>query len=121
MICNFLQKNHITPVFDMENFSPYAAKYYEWISFDDSQSLTYKAEFIKSHNFGGAMVYCLNADDFKGICNMGVKAATKFPLISSIKNALNGATWVGNLNVRFLEIRKISIYLLLLHYTFIKK
>ncbi|KAH1011555.1 chitinase-3-like protein 2 [Dendroctonus ponderosae] len=92
MICNFLQKNHITPVFDMENFSPYAAKYYEWISFDDSQSLTYKAEFIKSHNFGGAMVYCLNADDFKGICNMGVIAGTKFPLISSIKNALDGAT-----------------------------
>lgn len=88
-ICNFLQTNHITPVFDMENFSPYASKFYEWISFDDPQSLTYKAEFIKSNNFGGAMVYCLNTDDYRGLCKMGALTSTKYPLIGAIKGVLD--------------------------------
>ncbi|XP_066148827.1 chitinase-3-like protein 2 isoform X2 [Euwallacea fornicatus] len=88
LICSFLQMNHITPVFDMESFSPYAAKYYEWISFDDHESLTYKAEYVKSNEFGGVMVYCLNADDFRGDCQMGVMGNTKFPLVSAVKKVL---------------------------------
>nr|QGT33337.1 chitinase-3-like protein 2 [Rhynchophorus ferrugineus] len=87
-ICNFLQVNHITPVFDMEVLSPYASKYYEWISFDDEQSLTYKTEFIKNNQFGGAMIYCLNSDDFKGSCTMGFSGGLKFPLISTVKSVL---------------------------------
>ncbi|CAG9767718.1 unnamed protein product [Ceutorhynchus assimilis] len=89
-ICTFLQGNHISPIFDMDTFSPYAVKYYEWISFDDQQSLTYKAEYIKSNNFGGAMVYSLNADDYKGDCDMGTSSGIKFPLITAIKNVFDG-------------------------------
>ncbi|CAH0549109.1 unnamed protein product [Brassicogethes aeneus] len=61
-VCTFLALNHITPVFDLETKSPYASKYTEWISFDDAQSLSYKAEFIRDNHFGGAMVYSLNTD-----------------------------------------------------------
>lgn len=93
LICNFLQTNHITPVFDMESFSPYAAKFYEWISFDDHESLTFKAEFIKSNRFGGAMVYSLNADDFKGECKMGgAPNVRKFPLVGAVKAVLEAPT-----------------------------
>ncbi|XP_050302926.1 chitinase-3-like protein 2 [Anthonomus grandis grandis] len=91
-ICNFLQMNHITPIFDMENYSPYASKYYEWISFDDDQSLTYKTEFIKSNNFGGAMVYSLNVDDYLGTCKMGSMGGKKFPLVNAVKSILEGNT-----------------------------
>lgn len=77
----------------MESFSPYAAKYYEWISFDDHESLTFKAEFIKSNHFGGAMVYCLNADDFKGECKMGgASNIGKFPLVRAVKAVLEKTT-----------------------------
>ncbi|XP_060533678.1 chitinase-3-like protein 2 [Cylas formicarius] len=87
-VCSFLLSNRITPVFDMETLSPYASKYYEWVSFDDEQSLTYKAEFVRNNNFGGAMIYCLNMDDFKGACKMG--SGRKFPLVSAVRQALDG-------------------------------
>ncbi|KAJ8953717.1 hypothetical protein NQ314_007327 [Rhamnusium bicolor] len=51
-ICLFLSANHISPVFDMDTKSPYASKYFEWISFDDPQSLTYKAEYIRDNQLG---------------------------------------------------------------------
>ncbi|CAG9813174.1 unnamed protein product [Phaedon cochleariae] len=89
-ICQFLSSNQITPVFDMETKSPYASKYYEWISFDNSQSLIYKAEYIRDNNFGGAMVWSLNSDDYKGICKDEQGGVSKFTLIRNIKKVLQG-------------------------------
>ncbi|KAL1501483.1 hypothetical protein ABEB36_006796 [Hypothenemus hampei] len=86
IICDFLQTNHITPIFDMESYSPYASKYYEWITFDDPQSMSYKAEFIQANNFGGAMIYSLDADDFRGNCQLGLGENKKFPLIRTVKS-----------------------------------
>lgn len=72
----------------METRSPYAFKQNEWISFDNTQSLTYKAEYIKEYGFGGAMVYCLNSDDFRGTCKGG-----PFPLMKSIHSVLYRKNW----------------------------
>lgn len=87
-ICSFLSANRIKPVFDMETKSPYASKYYEWISYDDVQSLTYKTEFIKNNNFGGAMVYSLNTDDHKGVCGSDANG-DDFPLTRKVKKVLD--------------------------------
>lgn len=46
-VCSFLRTNQIKPVFDTETKSPYATKYYEWVSYDDTQSLTYKVMEIQ--------------------------------------------------------------------------
>nr|XP_023015191.1 chitinase-3-like protein 2 [Leptinotarsa decemlineata] len=85
-LCQFLASNQITPIFDIENKSPYAFKEYEWVSFDNSQSLRYKAEYIRDNRFGGAMVWCLNSDDYKGLCQSENGGGKRFPLISTIKN-----------------------------------
>ncbi|XP_057668807.1 chitinase-3-like protein 2 [Diorhabda carinulata] len=87
-VCKFLTMNQISPVFDMEVKSPYASKFYEWISFENTQSLTYKAEYIRDQQFGGAMVWSLNSDDYKLNCRIDGRENDKFPLIKSIKNAL---------------------------------
>ncbi|XP_019880028.2 chitinase-3-like protein 2 isoform X2 [Aethina tumida] len=89
-VCVFLTLNHISPIFDMDTKSPYASKYLEWISFDDEQSLSYKAEFIRDNHYGGAMVYSMNTDDHKGMCaSVGKSTMKKFPLINTIKQVLS--------------------------------
>lgn len=49
-------------------------------------SLAYKTEFIASLGLGGAMVFSLNTDDFRGssLCSSSV-----FPLTSRINLVLN--------------------------------
>ncbi|KAI7815437.1 chitinase [Rhyzopertha dominica] len=86
-ICWFLTQNSIKPVFDMESKSPYATKYNEWVSFDDVNSLTYKAEFIRK-NFGGAMVLSLNTDDHRGSCSISGHLPQTFPLTKKIRQVL---------------------------------
>lgn len=90
-VCTFLHVNNIKPIFDTETKSPYASKYYEWISYDDVHSLTYKTEYIKNNNFGGAMVLSLNTDDHKGVCKgvFGQNNGDVFPLTKKIKKVLD--------------------------------
>lgn len=83
-ICSFLSTNQITPVFDMNSKSPYASKEFEWISFENVESLVYKTDYILNNGFGGAMVYSLNCDDYNSLCEIG----NNFPLIRSISNML---------------------------------
>ncbi|KAJ8984148.1 hypothetical protein NQ317_017799 [Molorchus minor] len=87
-ICQFLSTNQISPIFDMESKSPYAVKLSEWVSFEDAESLTYKTEYIRDNKFGGAMVYCLNSDDYKGICKANGKTGIRFPLTNVVKQIL---------------------------------
>lgn len=87
-VCWFLSNYHITPIFDLDTKSPYAYKTNEWISYDDGQSLSYKTEFIKSNEFGGAMVLSLNVDDYKGTCGIKRADAVSFPLTRKVKDVM---------------------------------
>uniref|UniRef100_V5GTJ2 Acidic mammalian chitinase n=2 Tax=Anoplophora glabripennis TaxID=217634 RepID=V5GTJ2_ANOGL len=87
-VCAFLSSNHITPVFDMDTKSPYASKSHEWISFDNTESFMYKSEFIRDNKFGGAMVYCLNSDDYRGVCQSPEGNGKKFPLVKVARQIL---------------------------------
>ncbi|XP_015280386.1 PREDICTED: acidic mammalian chitinase-like [Gekko japonicus] len=82
-ICTFL-KNGATQAWDAPQDVPYAYQGNEWLGYDNIKSFNIKAEWLKQNNFGGAMVWAIDLDDFTGtFCNQG-----KFPLITTLKNAL---------------------------------
>ncbi|GFG35342.1 hypothetical protein Cfor_10329 [Coptotermes formosanus] len=83
--CQFVEAEAAT-VFDRDSRVPYAFKNSEWVSYDDERSLAYKAEYVASGGYGGAMIWSLNLDDFKGECsNTG---QNWFPLITKVKSVL---------------------------------
>ncbi|XP_044307249.1 acidic mammalian chitinase-like [Varanus komodoensis] len=82
-ICTFL-KNGATQAWDAPQDVPYAYKGNEWLGYDNIKSFNIKTQWLKQNNFGGAMVWAIDLDDFTGtFCNQG-----KYPLINSLKNAL---------------------------------
>uniref|UniRef100_A0A3Q3F107 Chitotriosidase-1-like n=1 Tax=Labrus bergylta TaxID=56723 RepID=A0A3Q3F107_9LABR len=61
---------------------PYATTENQWVGFDDTTSISTKV--IISNKFGGAFVWSLDLDDFRGeFCNQG-----KCPFVSQLHNLL---------------------------------
>ncbi|XP_023294828.2 chitinase-3-like protein 1 [Lucilia cuprina] len=84
-ICWFLQHNILSSLeYDKDACSCYASSANEWIAFDQATSLACKAKYIKMHGLGGAMMFSLNTDDFKGICVEG----KRFPSIEVVYKIL---------------------------------
>ncbi|XP_046896042.1 acidic mammalian chitinase-like [Hypomesus transpacificus] len=82
-ICGFL--NGATMVWNQPQDVPYAYKGNQWVGYDDPKSFEIKVEWLKKNNFGGAMVWTLDMDDYKGTyCNQG-----KYPLINVLHKAFN--------------------------------
>lgn len=77
--CQFLN-NGAFSVFVNESRVPYAYKSNEWISYDNEESVYYKAKWIVAQGFKGAMVFSLNVDDWKNYCNIN----KTFPLTRTI-------------------------------------
>ena len=76
--CLFKQK------FDEQAKVPYAYNGYDWISYENEVSAQLKAQWIKRNHFGGAMLFSLNADDFRMQCS----EHQLFPLHSTVRNVL---------------------------------
>ncbi|XP_046455827.1 acidic mammalian chitinase-like [Daphnia pulex] len=74
-----------TVVRDSSYLTPYAFKSSQWIGYDDQQSLTIKAQYASSMNLGGAMVWSMETDDFRGLCHN-----VPFILIKTIYESMNG-------------------------------
>ncbi|CAG5126059.1 unnamed protein product [Candidula unifasciata] len=61
---------------------PYLVAGNQWVGYDTENSLREKVRYVRDNGFGGAMVWALDLDDFKGhFCGKG-----KYPLLSAIKN-----------------------------------
>ncbi|XP_069489150.1 acidic mammalian chitinase-like [Ambystoma mexicanum] len=81
-ICTFLPGAEVKFIEDQK--VPYACKGNEWIGYDNVQSFGHKVDFLKANGFGGAMVWAIDLDDFRGtFCNEG-----PYPLISNLKQLL---------------------------------
>ena len=52
----------------------------QWLSYDDVESVTAKAKYIKDLDLGGAMMWSIDTDDFQGICG-----GKRFPLLHAIQ------------------------------------
>ncbi|NXD31314.1 CHIA chitinase, partial [Spelaeornis formosus] len=63
---------------------PYAYKGGGWVGYDNVKSFGLKVDWLKGGNFGGAMVWALDMDDWGGtFCHEG-----KYPLISTLGGGL---------------------------------
>ncbi|XP_067913820.1 acidic mammalian chitinase-like [Heterodontus francisci] len=81
-ICLFL-RTATTQVIEQQQ-APYAFQDNQWIGYDNSQSYITKGQWLKENNFGGAMVWSLDLDDFSGSnCNQGL-----YPLVNTLKSFL---------------------------------
>lgn len=86
-LCHFMNStDNERIVYDNETASPYFVSGSEWISFENMESMVNKAKFIKENDFGGAMIYSLNSDDYSGAC--ALKTDGKFYLTRYVNNAL---------------------------------
>uniref|UniRef100_A0A1Y1NCR6 chitinase n=1 Tax=Photinus pyralis TaxID=7054 RepID=A0A1Y1NCR6_PHOPY len=61
---------------------PYAYKENQWVSYDEQRSVGVKVQYIKQRDLGGAMIWSIDTDDFRGTCG------TKYPILTTIKNGL---------------------------------
>uniref|UniRef100_A0A8B9LPI4 chitinase n=1 Tax=Astyanax mexicanus TaxID=7994 RepID=A0A8B9LPI4_ASTMX len=83
-ICTFL-KDGATEVWNTQQDVPYAYNGNQWVGYDNVKSFGIKAQWLMKNNFGGAMVWTIDMDDFLGtFCNQG-----KYPLINVLHSALN--------------------------------
>ncbi|KAJ8360381.1 hypothetical protein SKAU_G00169060 [Synaphobranchus kaupii] len=83
-ICTFI-KEGATVVWNAPQEVPYAFNSKRiWVGYDNVKSFKGKIEWLKKNQYGGAMVWSLDLDDFSGaFCGEG-----KYPLISTLKAGL---------------------------------
>lgn len=86
-IMDLLANNQATRYYDEERQCPYiVTNDGEWIGYDDKISMKAKVDFLKTRNIRGTMFWALDLDDFTGHYSNG----EKYPIISFVKNELNG-------------------------------
>ncbi|XP_066603348.1 chitotriosidase-1-like [Prorops nasuta] len=81
-ICVNIASGQWTEVFNEEQYAPYAYSARQWVGYDNVKSLTEKAEYIKRHKLGGAMLWSIDTDDFHGKCG------EKYPLLKTLNSVL---------------------------------
>nr|AAA61639.1 venom chitinase [Chelonus sp.] len=81
-ICEMQKAGDWEVVQDNEKGVPYAVKGNQWVSFDDLAAIKAKAQFIKQEGLGGAMVWSIETDDFKGLCG------EKYPVLKALNSVL---------------------------------
>ncbi|GAB0090565.1 Glyco_hydro_18 domain-containing protein [Sergentomyia squamirostris] len=92
-ICEKQMEGGWTTIFDNDQKVPYSYKGNQWIGYDNKESVKLKTEYAISRGLGGVMIYSLEQDDIRGFCGGGT-----YPLMSTIKTALNSAGNGGSTN-----------------------
>lgn len=84
-VCGMLQQAGVQTSFLKDQRVPYLVLGNQWVGYDNPRSLREKVRYIKSNNYGGAMVWAMDLDDFSGsVCNAG-----PYPLLTAIVNECN--------------------------------
>lgn len=83
-ICQYIKQRGWKVVQDeFGTMGPYAYLRDQWVSFDDQAMIRYKTEFVKARGLGGAMIWALDLDDFRNVCN-----CEPHPLLRTINRGL---------------------------------
>ena len=86
-VCEILRSGQASYAWDDEMKVPYMVAGDQWVGFDDERSIRHKMSWIKKNNFGGAMVWTVDMDDFTGdVCS---DRNVKYPLITAMRYPYN--------------------------------
>ncbi|RNA00939.1 chitotriosidase-1 precursor [Brachionus plicatilis] len=84
-ICQIIRENNLVEVIHPEQKVVGLKFGDQWIGYENEESITLKANFIKENCLGGAMIWTVDFDDFRGnFCNGGT-----YPLLKIINRILN--------------------------------
>lgn len=100
-ICTYIQKKGWKVVKDPAGrMGPYAYLRDQWVSFDDTEMIRYKSNFIKRMGLGGGMIWALDLDDFRDACS-----CETYPLLKTINRVLRDYPGPGpSCDIRATEI-----------------
>lgn len=83
-ICEIVKRQKWSVVQDPKGrMGPYAHKGNQWVSYDDVASVQRKVKYMRDMKLGGAMIWALDLDDFRGSCGAG-----KYPLLTALRKGL---------------------------------
>ena len=88
---------------------PYAYHDNQWIGYENEKSVALKVDYVKKHNLGGVMIWAVEMDDFRGICD-----AKRYPLLRVINDGLRAVTIKNAKNNVQQSFRIYPIYILIL-------
>lgn len=57
-----------TKAYDKVGECPYAYKSDQWVGYEDPHSLGVKMNWLRKAGYGGAMIWALDLDDYRGVC-----------------------------------------------------
>ncbi|XP_055625359.1 chitinase-3-like protein 1 isoform X1 [Toxorhynchites rutilus septentrionalis] len=75
-VCERLKTGY-TKVWDNMQKVPYAFKGNQWISFDDTTSVSLKVDYARYRNLGGVMLWSIDYDDDRNVCGGGTYPITR--------------------------------------------
>ncbi|KAF2880906.1 hypothetical protein ILUMI_25264 [Ignelater luminosus] len=78
-ICEMQMGAPWTVVWNDPQKVPYAYQGNQWVGYDNPLSVALKVNYAKEKRLGGAMIWSIETDDFRGICG------ARYPILSTIK------------------------------------
>lgn len=114
-----MKKSSLHLAWESKQMAPYAYYDEQWISYDDNRSIALKADYVKRHKLGGIMIWSIEMDDFRGVCD-----AKRYPLLRTINDGLrdvkaNNATYQAEQSL--LKFSICGLILSILHLFFLLK
>uniref|UniRef100_A0A6P4FPT3 chitinase n=1 Tax=Drosophila rhopaloa TaxID=1041015 RepID=A0A6P4FPT3_DRORH len=84
-LCELMQQEEWTQKWESAQQVPYAFRQRQWVGYEDTRSLSLKAQYVMDHHLGGIMIWSLESDDFRGTCGQ-----QRYPLLHEINRVLFG-------------------------------
>ncbi|KAL0273167.1 UNVERIFIED_CONTAM: hypothetical protein PYX00_005907 [Menopon gallinae] len=84
-ICSVMEVDELwIDRWDNIGLCPFTYKAQNWVGYENERSIQAKMDWLKKNGYGGAMVWAIDMDDFRGMCG------DNYPLLKVINKGLKG-------------------------------